>query len=59
MAVSFIKAMSDFFGRKPNQTVGEFGAELKALSHEDKLYFVREFKKIGMEVDPPAQTLGT
>jgi hypothetical protein len=54
MALSFIKAMSDYFGRKPGQSVGEFSAELKALSHEDKLYFVREFKKIGMDVLPPS-----
>lgn len=57
MATSFIKAMNDFFGRKPGQTIGDFQAELKALTHEDKLYFVREFKKVGIDVDPPTPVL--
>jgi len=53
MKIGFTKAMSDFFGRKPGQSVGEFGAELKTLDQNDREYFVREFKKIGWDVEMP------
>lgn len=51
MPVSFTKACHDFFGRKPDQTLGEFQAELKALTPEDREYFKREFAKIGVEIE--------
>ncbi len=38
---SFVKAMKDFFGLLPGQTVLEFGRELRALSHEEKVDFAR------------------
>jgi hypothetical protein len=53
MSIGFTKAMNDYFGRKPEQSVGDFGAELKALDQADREYFVREFKKIGVDVDMP------
>jgi hypothetical protein len=56
MATSFIKAMMQYFGKKPGQTLSEFQAELKELSHDDRLYFVREFAKIGIAVEPPVPT---
>ena len=48
---SFTKAIVDYFGKKPGQTLPEFQAELKALTPEDREYFVREFKKVGIEVE--------
>jgi hypothetical protein len=51
MGISFTKAINDFFGRKPNQTLAEFQAELKELTPEDRAYFKREFAKIGIEID--------
>lgn len=51
MAVSFTKAVLDYFGKRPNQTAMELQAELKALTPEDREYFKREFSKIGVEVE--------
>jgi len=49
--ISFTKAVVDYFGKKPGQTLPEFQQELKALTPEDRAYFVREFKKVGIEVE--------
>jgi len=49
--ISFTKAIVDYFGKKPGQTLPEFQQELKALTPEDRAYFVREFKKVGIEVE--------
>lgn len=51
MAVSFTKAVLDFFGKKPNQTAMELQQELKALTPDDREYFKREFAKVGIEVE--------
>lgn len=51
MSVSFTKAVNEFFGRKPGQSLQEFQQELKALSPEDRAYFKREFAKIGVEIE--------
>lgn len=51
MPVSFTKAINDYFGRKPNQTLAEFQAELKELGPEDREYFKREFAKIGIVIE--------
>lgn len=53
MSVSFTKACLDYFGRKPNQTAMDFGAELKALTQMDRSYFIREFAKVGITIDLP------
>jgi hypothetical protein len=49
--ISFTKAVVDHFGKKPGQTLPEFQQELKALTPEDRAYFIREFKKVGIEVE--------
>ena len=49
--ISFTKAIVDYFGKKPGQTLPEFQQELKALTPEDRAYFIREFKKVGIEVE--------
>lgn len=47
---SFVAACNDYFGRKPGQTLPEFQAELKALTEDDRKYFIREFVKVGYEI---------
>ncbi len=37
--VGFVKAMKDYFGLLPGQSVIHCGSELKALSHEEKTRF--------------------
>jgi hypothetical protein len=34
--MSFVAACHTYFGRKPGQSLGEFGAELKALTPQDR-----------------------
>jgi predicted nuclease of restriction endonuclease-like RecB superfamily len=51
--VTLSKAVVEFFGKKPGQTLPEFLAELKALTKEDREWYVKEFAKIGVEVEPP------
>ena len=52
----FVKAMKDYFGLLPGQAVVQFGAELRALSHEEKLDFGRGLRSIGIDCRPrPAQ----
>lgn len=48
--MTFTKAMMDFFGRLPGQSVGDFANELKALTVVDREYFKREFRKINIEI---------
>lgn len=50
MPITLTKAIHDFFGKKPNQSLGEFQSEIRALTPEDRAYFIREFAKIGIEV---------
>ncbi len=50
MPITFTKACHDYFGRKPDQSLGEFQQELKALDDENRAYFKREFLKIGIEI---------
>jgi len=47
---SFVTAMRQHFGLLPGQTLTQFGAELKALSSEDRAYFVEQFRAIGIEI---------
>jgi hypothetical protein len=53
--VGFVKAMKDYFGLLPGQTVMQFGAELKALTHDDKLDFARGLHAIGIDCAAPEQ----
>ena len=48
--MTFTKAINEFFGKKPGQTLMELQAEIKALTPEDREYFKREFAKVGIEV---------
>lgn len=52
---SFIGGCREFFGFKPDQTLTEFGAEIKALSYEDKLELAQGLRDTGMDVADPAQ----
>jgi hypothetical protein len=51
--VGFVKAMKDFFGLLPGQSVIQFGAELRALSHEEKLDFAKGLRSIGIDCADP------
>jgi len=48
----FIARMSDYYGRKPGQSVKEFGDELKALTPKDKDDFVKWFNDAGLPTTP-------
>jgi hypothetical protein len=52
---TFVMACNSFFGRKPNQTLQEFNAELKALTPADRADFTKWFREVGIEIsDAPA-----
>lgn len=53
--VGFVKAMKDFFGLLPGQTVLQFGAELKVLTYEEKLDFAKGLRAIGIDCADPDQ----
>jgi hypothetical protein len=53
--IGFVKAMKDYFGVLPGQTVMPFGAELKALSYEEKLDFAQGLCSIGIDCAAPDQ----
>ena len=48
--MTFVSACNKYFGRKEGQNLTEFQAELKELGPEDRAYFAREFRKIGIEI---------
>jgi hypothetical protein len=47
---SFVAAMMDFFGRKPGQTMGDFSAELRALTPQDREYFTAGLEQNGYKI---------
>lgn len=47
---SFTKATKEYFGYKPGQNLTDFMKEVKALTPEDRKYFVVEFRKVGYEI---------
>jgi len=49
----FVKAMKDFFGLLPGQSVTQFGAELKALSDAEKHEFAEGLRAIGIDCADP------
>jgi hypothetical protein len=49
----FVKAMKEFFGLLPGQSLLQFGAELKALSHEEKRDFAQGLRSIGIDCADP------
>ena len=48
--LSFVLAMSKFFGRKPEQNLKEFNDELKALDAADHIEFQKMFADVGWSV---------
>ena len=54
--IGFVKAMKDFFGPLPGQSIMQFGAELRALSHEEKLDFAQGLRSIGIDCADPEQS---
>ena len=54
--IGFVKAMKDYFGLLPGQTVLQFGAELRARSHEEKLDFAEGLRSIGINCADPDQS---
>ena len=51
----FVKAMKDYFSLLPGQTVLQFGAELRALSYDEKLDFAQGLRSIGIDCANPDQ----
>lgn len=49
--MSFINACRETFQRKPDQSLSEFAAEIKAARDADPQFWVREFAKVGIEID--------
>ena len=47
---SFTAVCREFFGFKEGQTLTEFGAELKQLTHKDKLEIAEGLRAIGYDV---------
>ena len=47
---SFTAVCREFFGFKEGQTLTEFGAELKTLTHADKLEIAEGLRAIGYDV---------
>lgn len=45
--LSFMAAMKDFFGLALDQKLSEFAAECKALSDEDRAYFIAGLEGTG------------
>lgn len=52
--IGFVKAMKDYFGLLPGQSVLQFGTELKALSHAEKLDFANGLRSQGINCTDPA-----
>ena len=48
--VSCAKAMMQYFGRLPGQTLGDFMAELRALDASDRAYFTAGLIQNGYNV---------
>lgn len=48
--MSLTAALRDYFGYKPGQGLGDFMAEIKALTNDDKDYFKAEFVKVGYQI---------
>jgi hypothetical protein len=51
--IGFVKAMKDYFGLLPGESVMQFGAELKALTEADKQNFATGLRAIGIDCADP------
>lgn len=58
MKKSFTGQMKSYFGLKQNQTIGEFAAELKAISHKDKVEFCEMLNAAGYPTEEPTAPAG-
>jgi hypothetical protein len=54
--IGFVKAMKDFFGLLPGQSVTQFGGELKVLSEVEKQEFAEGLRAIGIDCADPVPT---
>ena len=54
--VGFVRAMKDYFGLLPGQSIMQFGADLKTLSPEEKLDFAKGLRSIGIDCADPDQS---
>lgn len=50
---SFTQACRTFFGFQPDQKLSGFAAEIKALSHKDKVEIADGLRKAGIDCDDP------
>ncbi len=50
LPTTFVAAMKHFFGMLPTQTLATFGAEVKALSAEDRAYFTKHLIGAGYPI---------
>ena len=48
--MSFTAACKHYFGYRQGQTLGEFMAEIKELTTEDRAYLTKLFPSIGIEI---------
>jgi hypothetical protein len=48
--MTFVAAMRESIGKRDDQTLLQFAAEIKALSAEDRRWFTDQFKKAGIEI---------
>lgn len=53
--MSFAQRCKTFFGKKSEQTLTEFAAELRALTDEDKAELVKLFNEAGMPTAAPVK----
>jgi hypothetical protein len=53
--LGFVKAMKDYFGLLPDQSTIQFGAELRALSPEEKRDIARGLRSAGIDCADPDQ----
>jgi hypothetical protein len=51
--VPFVSACQSFFGRHPGQSLADFGAELKALSFDERKALAADMRSAGIECDDP------
>ena len=52
---AFMARCLEFFGKKPEQTLKDFAAELRELTMEDKLEFHEAFNDMGLPTEPPIE----
>lgn len=48
--MTFVQAMKDYFGLRPNTTNSDFLKEMTALSSEEKAWFRENLPTVGYEI---------